>query len=268
MNGIRRLVASFALVASACATVVTVPSLPTPEAAAALAPTGRLRVGVYAGSPTSYIPGEGGAAPRGIAYDLGEKLAHQSRLPFEPVVFPSNDKLLDAVKAGTVDLVFTNATAARAQFIDFTPTVLALDKSYLVPPASTIREAAQVDRSGVRIGVSRGSSTEGELKHILKHATLVPVPSLDEAIRAMSRGELDAFGTNNAILFQMSDRLPGSRVLDGRWGAEAFAFGIPKGRAAAMPYLGRFVQEQIDARGVRAAAERAGVRGLSTEAIR
>ena len=61
----------------------------------------------------------------------------------------------------------------------------------------------------------------------------------------------------------MSDRLPGSRVLGGRWGGEAIAFGLPKGRAAALPYLSRFVEEERDSGGVRAAAERAGVRGLS-----
>jgi polar amino acid transport system substrate-binding protein len=59
----------------------------------------------------------------------------------------------------------------------------------------------------------------------------------------------------------MADQLPGSRVLDGRWGLESFAFGIPKGREAALPLVSSFVGE-IKANGtVARAVERAGLRG-------
>jgi polar amino acid transport system substrate-binding protein len=46
----------------------------------------------------------------------------------------------------------------------------------------------------------------------------------------LSQGRLNAFATNKAILFEMSDSLPGSRVLDGRWGVEHLAIAIPKNR--------------------------------------
>jgi polar amino acid transport system substrate-binding protein len=266
MNSAFRIsLATVALFASACATVAPPASTPSPEVAAALAPTGKLRVGVYSGSPTSYIAGEGSVKPRGVGYELGAKLAEQAHLPFEPLVFASNDKVLEDVKEGKVDLVLTNATPVRAQFIDFTPTVLVIEKGYLVPPGSSLKDAG-IDRTGVRVGVSRGSSSEGELKQILRNASLVVVPSIDEGIRALSDGRLDAFATNKAILFGMSDRLPGSRVLDGRWGGESIAFGLPKGRATALPYVIRFIEEEIEKGGVRAAAERAGLRGLSTQA--
>ena len=231
------------------------------EAVAALAPGGKLRVGVYTGSPTSYIPPDGGKEARGIAYELAGKLAKASGIALEPVVFPSNDKVLEAFRAGRLDLVFTNATAARAQFIDFGPSVLELEKGYLVGPRSRVREANDIDRAGVRVGVSKGSSSETELAGILKSATLVPIASLQDARRALAEGQIDAFGTNKAILFEISDRVPGSRVV-GNWGAESFAFGVPKGRPAALAHLGRFVEDERRNGGVRAAAERAGVRGL------
>ena len=252
------------LLASACATKPSQPEIPR-EVVAALAPMGKLRVGLYAGSPTSYVaggPGSGATTPRGIAYDLAAKLAKAIAVPLEAVVFPSNDKVLEAFRAGQLDLVFTNATAARAQFIDFGPTVLELEKGFLVRPGSVVRQASDIDRAGVRVGVSKGSSPESELAQILKHATLVPVASLSDARQALSEGKIDAFGTNKAILFEMSDRLPGSGVF-GNWGAESFALGIPKGRPAeGLAYLGRFVEEERRKGGVRTAAERAGVRGL------
>lgn len=249
------------LLAAACATKQ--PEVPR-EIVAELAPTGKLRVGVYTGSPTSYIPGgspSGSTAPRGIAYDLAAKLAKAVAVPLEPVIFPSNDKVLEAFRAGQLDLVFTNATAARAQFIDFGPTVFEVEKGFLVRPGSIVRQAGDIDRTGVRVGVSKGSSSETELAQILKHATLVPLASLADARQALVEGKIEAFGTNKAILFEMSDRIPGSGVF-GNWGAESFAFGVPPGRPAALAYLGRFVEEERRKGGVLAAAERAGVRGL------
>jgi polar amino acid transport system substrate-binding protein len=85
--------------------------------------------------------------------------------------------------------------------------------------------------------------------------------SLADASRALSEGRLDAFATNKAILFEMSDGIPGSRVI-GNWGAESIAFGVPKGRPAALAYVERFVEEERRNGGVAAAAQRAGLRGL------
>jgi polar amino acid transport system substrate-binding protein len=250
------------LLAAACAGA---PPAHDAEARAALAPTGALRVGVYPGSPTSYIPAAGGGEPRGVGYEMGRELAKRLGVPFAPTVFPNNAQLLDAVKSGQVDVVFTNATDERRRFIDFSGTALALDKSYLVPAGSRIADAAAVDREGVRVGVSQGSSSQGELTHVLKHARIVPVASLKEAGAMLADGRLEAFGTNNSILHEMGDGLPGSRVLPGRWGTEALAFGVPKGRSAGLAYLEAFARSvQADGSVARAAA-RAGLRGLSQD---
>ncbi len=57
----------------------------------------------------------------------------------------------------------------------------------------------------------------------------------------LTAGELEAFATNKASLFEMSDQLSGSHVLDGRWGLENFAIGIPKGREVALALVSSFV---------------------------
>jgi hypothetical protein len=93
----------------------------------------------------------------------------------------------------------------------------------------------------MRVGVSQGSTSQGVLTRELKQASVVAVPSLKAAGEMLGQGKLDAFATNKAILFEMGDGLPGAKVLAGRWGLEHFAFGIPKGREQAMPYLARFV---------------------------
>jgi polar amino acid transport system substrate-binding protein len=245
-----------------------VPPAPADDVRAALAPTGKLRVGLYPGSPTSFIPAAEGSEARGVAYDIGRELAGRLGVGFEATIFANNALLLDAVKAGQVDVVLANATEERRRIIDFSTPVLQVEKGFLVPARSGISAAAAVDRAGVRVGVSQGSSSQSELARELHDATLVPVASLKEARRLLSEGGLDAFGTNKAILFELGDALPGSRVLPGRWGLESFALGIPKGRAAGHAYLEAFAQWVRSDGTVSRAAARAGVRGTAEVAVK
>lgn len=176
-------------------------------------------------------------------------------------MFQKNAEVLAAGKSGAVDIVFTNATPARMKDFDFSPPVLQVEQGYLVPAGSTFRTTADVDRAGARIGVSEGSTSEATLSRELRAAVVVRTPSLKAAVDMLAAGKLEAFATNKATLFEMSDELPGSRVLAGRWGLESFAIGIPKGREAALPLVAGFVHNAKSEGLVARAIERAGLRG-------
>jgi polar amino acid transport system substrate-binding protein len=227
-----------------------------------LAPTGKLRVAVYRGSPTSIIPGQTPADTKGVGYDLGRELAQRLGVPFEPVVFPKNADSLAAVKAGAADITFTNATPDRAQDMDFSKPFLRVEQSCLVPAGSAIKRLEDIDVKGVRVGVSVGSTSQKMLGNRFKNAQLVAVPSLDQAVVMLKSGELEAFATNKAILFELSDRLPGSKVLESAWGYEHFAAGIPKGRKEGLPLLNQFLSEVQQNGEITKAVKRAGLRGV------
>jgi polar amino acid transport system substrate-binding protein len=248
---------SLALVAACANTSTSVPSAATQ----ALAPTGKLRVGLYPGTPTSIIGEPASADAKGVGFDLGRELARRAGIPYEPVVFPNNAEVFAAAKAGSVDVVFTNATPARMKDLDFSPTVLQVEQGYLVPQSSAIRDLEEIDRSGVRVGVSEGSTSEAALSRELRSATVVRTSSLKAARDMLATGKLEAFATNKATLFEMSDALPGSRVLAGRWGLESFAIGIPKGREAALRLVTRLVADARADGAVTRAVQRAGLRG-------
>jgi len=234
---------------------------PSARERAVLAPTGALRVGVYNGSPSSYVPGAPGEPARGVGYLLGQALAESLGVPFEPVVFPANAALLAAVGQGKVDVVFTNATAERARSMDFSPTVLDVQKSVLVPAASPLDGLEGLRGKALRIGVSAGSSTGSELKLVYPEAQVQPVPTLQEAARLLQQGGLDGFATNNAILFELADRVPGSRVLPGAWGLEHFALGIPPGRREGADFVGRFARDAARSGRLQRAVEQSRLRG-------
>jgi hypothetical protein len=88
--------------------------------------------------------------------------------------------------------------------------------------------------------VTQGGTSERTIQAILKHVVIVPVPTLKAASDMLRDGSLDAYATNKSVLFELSDALPGSRVLAGRWGLEHLAIGCPKGREAAAMFLEEF----------------------------
>ncbi len=233
---------------------------PAPEVRAVLAPAGRLRVGLYTGNPASLLQ-QTGRTPAGVGFALGRALAERLGVPFEPVVYPNNGAVLEGLRAGKVDVVFTNATPARAKEIDFTQPYLEVEAGYLVAPGSAISTLAGIDAAGVRVGAMEGSTTSTTLPALLKKATIVRVPAIENVKEMLSAGTLDAFATNKSILFEIADALPGATVLAGRYGVEQLALGIPKGRDAALPYVRSFVSSAVSNGLVKRAAEEAGLRG-------
>jgi polar amino acid transport system substrate-binding protein len=242
-----------------CASITPAPD---PQVRAALAPTGTLRVGVYPGSPTSLVRDAKGEKA-GVALDLGNALGKQLGVPVQVVEFARLALVLDALKAGQIDFTFTNATPVRAKDMDFTSALVQLELGYLVPTGSAILKPEDVDKNGVRVGVSQGSSSQGVLSQAYKSATLVPAASIQQAQEMLLARKAEAFATNKGILFEMLDGLPGHKVLDGRWGLENLAIAVPQGRSVAMPYLQQFSQ-QVRSNGVlQAAVSRAGLRGTA-----
>ena len=227
-----------------------------------LAPKGKLRVGAYPGSPLSMVRDGKTGETHGLSIDLGKELAKRLDVPFELVNYQRIADVLDGMKAGNVDFTVSNATPARALDVTFSQTLLSLELGYLVLAASRIAEISDVNRSGIRVGVTQGSTSERTLPKILPNVTVVPAQNLKRAVEMFERGELDVFATNKPILFEMSDRMPGARVLDGRWGVEHIAIAIPRGRETAIEYVRGFVAEAQTSGLLAQAVERAGLRGL------
>jgi len=248
------------------AVVATIAGSSSPVAAAesardVLAPMGKLRVGAYPGSPTSLVQDAKTGETHGLSVDLGKELASRLDTPVEIIKFQRIADVLEAMKAGGVDIAVSNATPARALDVAFSQTLLSIELGFLVPATSTITTIAEVNKSGVRVGVSQGSTSERTLPKLLSEATVVPAQNLQVAIEMFGRNELDAFATNKAILFEMSDQMAGARVLDGRWGVEHLAVAIPKGREGGLEYLGRFVADVQSSGFLAEAVKRAGLRG-------
>jgi len=228
-----------------------------------LAPTGKLRAGLNYSNFLLVGKDPVSGVPRGVAVDLAHELGRRLGVPVEFVGYDAPGKMAEAAQTGVWDVAFLAAEPARATEIAFTAAYLEIDATYLVPSGSALHRPADVDRDGVRISVSSKSAYELFLTRTLQRAQLLRVDGVEASFQQFVADKLEALAGLRPRLLMDAERLPGSRVLEGRFTAIQQAIGTPKGREAGARYLREFV-EDVKASGLVAKAiERHRVRGVS-----
>lgn len=230
--------------------------------ASQFAPTGTLRVGLWM---VPYFARMHGGGVSGVIPDLTLELARRINVKADLVKFENAGRLVAAFHDGSLDLTIVGVTADRAEAIDFGPTVLELQTTYLVPPKSAIGAIADVDHAGVRIAVPEKSAQEAHLRKIITTATLLPVPAEipQRAIEMMRAGEADAFSHVAPMLSTVQSKLPGARILSGSYFDVPIAIGVAKGRPPAVAEFARTFADDVKQSGfVQAAIDRAGITGM------
>jgi polar amino acid transport system substrate-binding protein len=120
---------------------------------------------------------------------------------------------------------------------------------------------ADVDRPGIRVALQERSGPDVFFSTLLKSAVVVRASSNPGTLDLLKTGRADAMGSIKPILFELSNQLPGSRVLDGRPGIDPHAMAMPKGRDLGVVYARKFVEDAKSEGLVKAAIERVGMRG-------
>src|SRR6266850_654274 len=144
----------------------------TPAVRADLAPGGTLRVGINYGNfilaSKDPVTGES----RGVAVDLMGEIARRLHVATEIVAYDKVGVMVDDAKTGSWDIAFLGSEPAREREISFTAAYLEIEATYLVPAASPLRHASDVDRDGITVTAAARANYELFLSRTLKHATL------------------------------------------------------------------------------------------------
>lgn len=236
---------------------------PAPDAMvkSGLAPTGTLRIAVFTGNPVIGTRDKTGV--QGTTAQLGRELAARAGLAFVLVEYTSVAKVVEDAKANAWDIAVVAFDPARRNVLDFAPPHMVVDLTYLVAPGSGIKSAADADKAGVRIGAARGAATALLLERTLKNAMLVPAENEPAVFESLRAGNVDAIAQNRFLLLGLADRLPGSRVVSDRFAAAEMTIVLPKGRTAALAYVGEFVADAKKSGSVARAIDASGLRGVS-----
>jgi len=252
------MVALLAIVATASAQ-----QIPDPRVAD-LVRAGKLRVALmgaqYAKDPvTGEIRGHGtGAVTVQIARELAARLGVEVQL----IGYLTPPAVVECLKASACDLGFLGISPSRVAEVGFSPPLMLVPFTYLVPAGSSIRSVADADRPGVRIAVVRNHESTMALNRIRKHAELVYAETPEPTFELMRSGQADAFASALTTILDYSTKLPGSRVIEDRYGANLLAMAIPKGQAGRLAYFSEFIEEAKASGFVQRAIERAGERGI------
>jgi len=236
----------------------------TPSAVAptALAPTGILRVVINLGNPILARKDAPSGDPVGVSVDLATELANRLKTPLKLVAVNSAGQAVDLVTREMADVGFFAIDPVRGQGIAFTPAYVQIEGSYLVRDGSPIQSNEEVDRTGHRIVVGKGSAYDLFLTREIKQAQLVRANTSPEVVRYFVENNVEVAAGVRQQLEADARTVPGLRLLDGRFMVIDQAMGAPKSRSdVAHTQLRQFVNEMKLSGFVAASLKRHGIDG-------
>jgi polar amino acid transport system substrate-binding protein len=245
---------------SACVPL-TMTSTPLPAVVAELAPTGTLRAAINFGNPILATSDAATGEARGVSVDLSRELAKRLGVPVELVTFTAAGKVVEGLKAGAWDVAYVAIDPTRAVDMDYTAPYVQIEGAYLVPQPSPIKSNADVDRDGVRVVVGAGSAYDLYLSRELKHATIVRAPTSPAVTDLMAAQSYEVAAGVKQQLEADAKRVPGVRLVPGRFMVINQAMAMPKGRAGGARYLSEFVEDMKASGFVASALARHGIEG-------
>ncbi len=195
---------------------------------------------------------------------MAAALADLLGTPLDLVTFASPGELAGAVTADRWDIANIGADPARADHIAFTAPYCEIESTYLVRSDSGIMTPADVDRPGVRIVTKEGAAYTLWLERNIDKAELIRIAVPEDSLDTFIARGLEVLAGLRPRLMRDAERLPGIRVLDGRFTAIRQAMGTPRARGGAgIAYLERFVAAAVESGFVAALINHHGATGLT-----
>lgn len=210
----------------------------------AFAPSGELRVAINVGNPILARRHPETGEPEGVSIDLATQLAQRLDVPLRLVVFEAASKSVEAVAQGQADVGFFAIDPLRGEAIAFTAPYVLIEGAYLVKQDSPLQRNEEVDQAAHTIVVGQGSAYDLYLSREIKQAQLVRSPTSPEVVSYfLAHGHDVAAGVKPQLEAELP-RIPGLRMLPGRFMVISQAMGLPKTRGdEAAAYLHQFVED-------------------------
>lgn len=228
-----------------------------------LVPTGQLRVSIFVLPNVAVRDGAGDL--HGVAVDLSRQLGKELGVPVLVAAASTPTVAVDQVRSGDADLTFLVNLPERAAVIDFTPSYVDFEVSYLVPAGSDIHTMADVDRAPHRIIAFEKGLIEQKLRRELHAATVVgsSMASPKIALDKLVAGQGDAYSDVRHLLVLLQQDLPGSSIVPGSFMNISLAIAHPKNRPEEAAYLAQFINDVKKSGFLQQAIDRAALHGAN-----
>lgn len=240
-----------------------------PSLLAAFAPTGRLRASINLGNAILARKDAVTGQPAGVSVDLARAFADRLGVPVELVVFDTAAKSVEAVRKEQADIGFFAIDPLRGEGISFTAPYVLIEGAYLVRNESPLQSNEEVDKAGIRVATATGSAYDLYLSRELKNAAIVRAASSQGVVDTFMADGLDVAAGVKQQLQSDAKRIPGLRLLPGRFMVIQQAMVTPQSRGAeAAIVLADFVEEMKTSGFVARALEQHGIQGAIVADLR
>jgi polar amino acid transport system substrate-binding protein len=209
-----------------------------------LAPTGTLRVAIaISPSPSAQFAIKDGDSYRGVAVILGTALAQKLGVPVELIAHNASGEIQNSAADGRWDVAFLPVDEERKKFVDFGNAYHLLQSTFLVAPSSKINSVKDADTAGVGIGGVANTATFRAAVKATPKATHIEFAKVDAAVEAMREGRIEAIALSRESLAGLADKIAGARILDDAFLNSSTSVCVPKGKPAALGFVGEFIEE-------------------------
>ena len=233
-----------------------------PTLIAEIAPTGKLRAVINLGNAVLARQQPDSDEPAGVSVDLARAFARLLGLELELIPVKVAAEAVAAVTEERADIGFFAIDPGRGAGIAFTAPYVLIEGAYLVRNDSPLTDNAQVDAPGNDIVVGKGSAYDLYLSRHIQHASLVRAASSQAVVDTFLTGNHQVAAGVRQQLEADAARVPGLRLLPGRFMVIEQAMGLPRSRSARAEALLRSFVEQASGE-VAAALQRNHVQGVS-----
>jgi polar amino acid transport system substrate-binding protein len=154
-----------------------------------------------------------------------------------------------ALQTNKADLVAANFTITpkRALTIDFTQPYLVINGQFAVKAdRSDLKTLADMNKSSVRIAVSRGGTAETFVPKAVPNAKTVVFNSVADTLQALNSGQVDSISQDalyNSKLIQ--DHKDEYKVITGNYSTELIGLGIQQGDPKWSRWLNLFLSDYL-----------------------
>jgi polar amino acid transport system substrate-binding protein len=168
---------------------------------------------------------------------------------------------VETLAKGQVDVGFFALDPARAATTAFTAAYVQIEGAYLVRNDSPLRSNDEVDREGTRVAVGNKSAYDLYLTREIRRAKLERAPTSPAVVDYFIANKLDVAAGVKQQLEMDAKRIPGLRLLPGRFMVINQAMGMARGKDAGAKYLSAFVEEMKASGFVADSLKRHGIEG-------
>ena len=259
-----RLVSAFCSTAliTACSMTPTTPAV-SAAAVSQLTPTGKLRAAINYGNAVLAKRDAATGEVSGVSVDLSHELARRLGVELQLLPVDTANKSVEAIKNEQADIAFFAIDPLRGAGTDYTAAYVVIEGTYVVPQGSGIKINADVDKPGTRIAVAAKSAYDLFLTREIRQASLVRTSTSGGVVDMFVEKNLEVAAGVKQQLEKDMRRVPGLRMLEGRFMEINQAMGTSKGRDEGIKYLRAFIEEMKASGFVAKALERHRIEGVA-----